>query len=328
MPETDFSDIKKRIAAQVQKESEHIDELHRSGDIMNGNLIPDEPPPAEDKPKATPPAPTVEDEPTGPIFGKYKTMAEAEQGYSHLLQLAREAQNERDQYKERLAQPQQSPPPPVAQTPTSKAHPSTDFLNQDAVVKLAEDLGVEPRRFAEFAQTLYTQATQAAEARADQRVDERLTPVINQAQAQTQFYSQHPEAQGLQAEIDAYVGGLPEDEKDVIRAMGANGQIKQALNYVYKGFQLQRQTTAQADMKDKSQATEGKRVSQRAAAALPQSSPGTPIHAASDDTPDPQMMAELAERARANDADAQLVLRRLTFGRHLPPQMRTWEQQR
>jgi len=321
--ETDPLEVRKRIAAQVQKESENIDELHRSGDIMNGNIIPpEEPPPTKEEP-----AQTLTAEPELPQgLKQYKTLEEAGKGYSHLLQLAREAQNERDQLKERLAQMQQgSPPPAPAQTPTPKAHPSADFLNQDAVVKLAEDLGVEPRRFAEFAQTLYSQATQAAEARADARVDERLTPVINQAQAQTQFYSQHPEAQGLQAEIDAYVGGLPEDEKDVIRAMGANGQIKQALNYVYKGFQLQRQTTAQADMKDKSQATEGKRVSQRAAAALPQSSPGTPIHAASDDTPDPKMMAELSERARANDPVAQQVLRRLTFGRHLPPALRTWE---
>jgi len=322
--ETDPREVSKRIAAQVQRESENIDELHRSGDIMNGNLIPDEPPPAKEEP-----APTLTAEPELPQgLKQYKTLEEAGKGYSHLLQLAREAQNERDQYKERLAQPQQSPPLPAAQTPTSKAHPSTDFLNQDAVVKLAEDLGVEPRRFAEFAQTLYTEALHAAESRADARVDERLTPVINQAQAQTQFYAMHPEAQGLQAEIDAYVGGLPEDDKDVIRAMGANGQIKQALNYVYKGFQLQRQTTAQADMKDKSQATEGKRVSQRAAAALPQSSPGTPIHAASDDTPDPKMMADLSERARAGDGEAQLVLRRLTFGRHLPASLRTWEQQR
>jgi len=319
--QTDPNEIKKRIAAQVQKESENIDELHRSGDIMNGNLIPDPPTPAEDKPKATPQAPTVEDEPTGPIFGKYKTMAEAEQGYSHLLQLAREAQNERDQYKERLAQPQQSPPLPAAQTPTSKAHPSTDFLNQDAVVKLAEDSGMDAHRLAEFLQA----ANDAAEARAQAVIDERLTPVLNQAKAQANFYGANPDLIPLQAEIDAYVAGLPDEDKDVLRTLGANGQYDAAIRYVVKGFKQEWQARAQADMKDKSQATEGKRVSQRAAAALPQSSPGTPIHAASDDTPDPKMMAELSERARANDPVAQQVLRRLTFGRHLPPSLRTWE---
>ncbi len=308
----------------MQAESQNIDQLHASGDIMNGNLVPEAPtePKAEEKPQAI----TEEvDFELPESLSQYKTKDEAAKGYWHLLKLAREAQNERDQLKERLAAVNQSSPPVQPATtppPSPKAHPSAvhDWMKTDAVAKLAEQ-GIDAQALAEFAQTVIDEADKRSEA----KVDGRLTPLINQAQAQNDFYAHNPEAIPLQAEIDAYVAGLPEEDKDVIRTMGQNGQYKQAMRFVLKGFKAERQALTQTQLQSEAQAAEKGRKSQRAAAALPQSSPSTPIHAANDDTPDPKMMEELAERARNHDPEAQRAYRKLTFGRKLPAKWFTGE---
>ena len=320
--QTDPREVGKRIAAQVQAQSEKIDALHASGDILNGNLLPPEAKPEE---PAKPQAITEEAEPElPPSLSQYKSLEAAGQGYHQVIKLAREAQAERDQLRERLAALQSSSPPaPAATPPTPKVHPSADFLNQEAVVKLANETGIDARQLAEFAQTVYNEAANRAQA----AVDERLLPIQAQAQAQVQFNALHPEASQFQAEIAAYVGSMPKHRQTTVQDAMEKGHVLEAMELVYEGFQMQRQASAQVELKDKSQATEPKRAQQRAQAALPQSSQNTPIHAASDDTPDPKMLADLAERARKGDQNAQILHRRLTFGRMMPPGLRTWEQQ-
>lgn len=328
---TDPAEVRKRIAQQVTRD---YNDMRRNGEIVSGPLLPEPtilPDPTQaaaptpEKPPAPAPTAAPEPEPEGPVFGKYKDLDEAQKGYFSILKQTRDVQAENAKLKERIERLEQSPPPqPPNQTPPSpKAHPSAvhDWMKQDAVVKLAESTGIEPASLAELAQAIYSQAAQSAEA----KVEERLTPILAQAQAQAEFNALHPEANRLQAEIDLYVASLPEDQKDVLRALGQVGRVKQAMEYVWTGFQQQMQAAAQNDMKANSKDAETKRTTQRAAASLPQQSPSTPIHAATEDTPDPKMMAELTERARQNDQNAQVLLRRLTFGRHLPPQLRTWE---
>jgi hypothetical protein len=329
-------DVRKRLARQVTSD---YNAMLASGDILSGEALPVEPPDGENgavatqPPPAPPtpePAPETPETPAAKYAGKYQSVEALEQGYTHMLGLSSRINEENRQLKEQLARQVGSPPPANGGAPPQTAAPrvnpaqrnTTDWIRQEAVVKLAETTGIDPLPLAEFARTVAAQTVEMAR----QEVGEQLAPIQAIQTAQARFNALHPEAAQFQSELAAFTASMSPDDQNEVQNMIAGGNLLGAMKYTWAQFRLETKAATEGQMKANSKVAEEERTTARAAANLPPSaSPATPIRAAADQPPDPKYIKDLQERARNHDADAQVELRRLTFGRMMHPSLRTWE---
>lgn len=339
-----YEDVRRRIAAQAQS---GYNDMVRNGGV-DGQLLPEIPPDGEQASDMapppivtpTPPAPEPAVEETAPkkYAGKYDDVPNLEQGYIHLQQMTGRITDENKQLKEQIARlsglPGSTGGSPHVPGPTPGSAPRVDpnersvldWMKNDAVVKLAETQGIDPMPLAEVLHNVALEAEHRAEA----KLEQRLAPMQALTAAQTRFNALHPEALQFNAELIAYGETMPQEQKETAQALLESGRAFAMLEYVYGNFVRDRQVVAQAEIKANSKAADQERVAQRAAAGLPPSaSPATPISTANaqDQAPSKAELKDLADRARAGDRQARLLLNRVTWGRLMHPSIRTWEHQ-
>lgn len=273
------------------------------------------------------------------VFGKYKTQADAEKGYFHLLNYATGLRDKLTQYEQQPATFQPVYPASVGQMPGSspgsqaRVNPAlrnpVDFKADSSVVKLAEKLAVEPDALAETLQAVANQTIAASQ----QVVQEQLAPLQTQqamAAAEAMMTQRHPEWTRFAPEMLVYMQSADPVTQHTIKRLMDTGEYFGALEYGWTMFQRQQLSAAHGQVLAESQLADGARVAARANASLAPSSPGTPVHAAlpQSQAPDPEYLKDLRERHRLGDQAATLELRRLTFGTLLTAPLQTWNQSR
>jgi hypothetical protein len=196
------------------------------------------------------------------------------------------------------------------------------------VVKLADKIAAQPEDLSEFAQAIADTALQSVE----QKVQQDLAPLqaqIAMDAADRHMAQRYPEYTRFGQELVTFLQTSDSVVQGTFKNLMDAGAYVGAAEYAWTMFQRQMQTAGQGRLVAESQIAEGTRQQARANAAVSPSSPGTPIHAAlgRDLGPDPQMLANLRERAKAGDQYAAVQLRRETFGRLMSPEMQaSWQQ--
>lgn len=257
--------------------------------------------------------------------GKYKTVPELEKGYAEILGYSSTLSKENKQMREQLARFTQGQPlpgtvqgpqvpgssPGTAQGvyPPQRSH--VDWRKDDAVTRLAENSGIDPTYIADFAEKIASKVIETAEEAAAARVQAQIAPFQAQAEAEAYMRTKHPEAYNFIPEIQAFAEAN-QDVSETIGVLMQAGRHKQAMEYAWTQFRAAALAGAQTEMKANAKVAEAGTKTAKAAAAMPASSPGTPIHAVNPDGPDPKLLEELKERAKKGDYDAQKAYRRLT----------------
>ena len=264
------------------------------------------------------------------IFGKYKDMSEAENNYYKSLNYASQTAEENRQLKERLAALEMGHPQQAQQNANTvpgslpgsgpRVNPAArDWKNERTVRQLSEKLAVEPDELADFAQSLDPGLSpEVIQDIVREAVKAELAPLQAQAEADAYVRQNMPESYKFQPEIENFLKTSADPlVKRSVQDLIERNNLAGAWAYAWNEFQRSQQAAAQNQMTQEANGAEANRVNARNAAAMPTSSPGTPVHAAdpANQAPDPEYIKQLAQAARSGDRDAQTEYRRLTFGR-------------
>lgn len=255
---------------------------------------------------------------------KFETAEKLEEGYYNLLNWASKLN--------RQLNAQQPPVPEMVDNPLLGTIPGSspgsaprvnpgarmpvDWKSDGAVVKFADKSALPADDVAEFAQRIADSAVSNVE----QTVQNTLAPLQAQIEmdaADRHMAQRYPDYVRYAPEMVLFLQTADPIVQQTFAGMMRTRQYVGASEYAWAMFKQERQSAAHGQLVAESQIAEGTRQVARANAAVSPSSPGTPIHASlsQDLGPDPQVLANLREGARAGDPQAQAALRRLTFGR-------------
>lgn len=303
---------------------------------------------------ATPPAPpqapyqapaAPQGEPVGQpseqlIHGKYKTMPEADRGVSNLLQYASALADRNRTLEAQFAQMQAAPaypmqyaqPTPLVPGSSPGALPRVnpalrtplqpvDWAASGAVKQVADAYGVEPGPLADLARTIQEQTIAATQ----QTLQAELAPLYAQtqaqyaqAQAEAVMRQRSPEAFQYGQEMNIFMQADPV-VKNTFDSLTGIGNYLGAMEYVWSTFKNHVAVAAQQNLQSQALDADVIRLAQRAQAGMSPSQPGTPSHAIDPNArgADPQMLEDLAARARAGDHTAKQQYIAATFGEAL-----------
>jgi hypothetical protein len=332
-------ELRAKVAEGIRQQ---INQGIESGDIVGVEPLPDPsqsaaPPAApEGAPAPTPPTGSESQEPAKPeeqpseqVFGKYKDMTEAEKGYWNMVTQSKVIADENTRLREQLTQAALSQPQvqPVQATTVPGSLPGADprvnpvgrdYERERAVKELSESLSIEPH----LAERLMP-ATPAIDPNAMQEtlrqiVREEVAPVqaqVQQAQAGAVIQQRHPDMVNFQPEIELFIQTADPVTQQTVKDLMGSGNYTGAMDYAILAYRQANAAQNQTQIQNQVEVDEAARTGARAAAAMPASSPGTPVHAADPDAvgPDPKYIQQLAEAARGGDRDAHTEYLRQTF---------------
>lgn len=334
MPTPD--ELRARMAQSVNVE---FNEGVAAGSILGSPIpVPGAPAPeqpAASGPPAAPASPETPSQEQGLIWNKYKDMEQAEKGYFHLLNTHTSAMNELSALRSRVAQMDQAPTAspsgptslpgasPGSRERVNPVSPAVNWAEDPTMRRVSEATGIDPADLGAIAQRALDLVTPTV----NQSLDQRLAPMTAQAEADAYMRRNHPEALNHAQEIGLFVQSSPSAQR-IITPLLAQNDYTAAFEAAWLLYSLNSGVGVQKQMQANQGVAEAERLQARAAAGLP-SSPNTPVHAAVQQaaSPSPEELQDLAIRAKQGDPNAAVMLRRHTFGRVLPPEMRTWERQ-
>lgn len=263
-------------------------------------------------------------EPEPPIFGKFKDLKIAEESYYGTINTLSDTLDENTRLKQQLAMVQGTPPygqPATIPGPSPGARDRVNPIAQNidwgadaGVVKVAQEVGVEPAQLAPLMESMEARMAATVEA----NVEASLAPARMEREASVYMQQHYPESLKHQAEMAVFVKTNPNVGSNM-QSMVVGGNVAGALEYAWQMYSVAKGIDTQSAMQANSEVAEEERLTARAAAGLP-ASPNTPVHAAMQENqaPTAEYLAELNARASAGDDAAIRERRRNTFGSILP----------
>ena len=332
------ADMSKKIAEEMQAKYEQGRQVHVAQPAPVGNPLAPAP---EKEEKPAPKAPTAKESKSEKpaeelIFGKYKSMEEAEKGYYESVKYANSAMDELSAIKNQAsATPGSTPAGGQATTapggspgarervdPSQRNLPPVDWRTNEAVVKVSEETGIPVDQLGMLADAIRNQSAREAQ----EVVDARLTPMQAQADAEAYMRKTYPDAYNHLDEMSLFLKGNP-GIAQVAGSLAGVGDQRAAMEYVWTQYRANIGRNAQAKMQVNAEVAEEQRVEARAAAGLPAAT-GTSVHAALAESngPTQEQLAALLAARKAGDQQAAILHRRATLGHLLPPELtKSWE---